>query len=250
MRQSESSNHTMWPVSRNKLLTPDLTSKISSLQGKILLVMVSQPLEGPRTPFTEIQSMAQAIQPASNTISLARLIDFIVQRTYHELTVLAELLPRKTDMERKIEIVQFASRTRQLFIRLLALVKWAASASKVEKCATIMSFLDKQSMLFVEMADMLSLMSRETLVNARLPSFHLPCAVEVLTLGTYSRLPTCIRDKIVPPDPITPAEKRSTLLRLNQIIQYRLVSSELPAQMRNLTIENGRVTFYVEHEFE
>lgn len=44
-------------------------------------------------------------------------------------------LPRKTDMERKIEIVQFASRTRQLFIRLLALVKWAASASKVEKCA-------------------------------------------------------------------------------------------------------------------
>ena len=47
-------------------------------------------------------------------------------------------LPRKTDMERKIEIVQFASRTRQLFIRLLALVKWAASASKVEKCAVRM----------------------------------------------------------------------------------------------------------------
>jgi len=36
---------------------------------------------------------------------------------------------------RKIEIVQFASRTRQLFIRLLALVKWANSASKVDKCA-------------------------------------------------------------------------------------------------------------------
>ena len=35
---------------------------------------------------------------------------------------------------RKIEIVQFASRTRQLFIRLLALVKWANSASKVDKC--------------------------------------------------------------------------------------------------------------------
>ncbi len=35
---------------------------------------------------------------------------------------------------RKIEIVQFASRTRQLFVRLLALVKWANSASKVDKC--------------------------------------------------------------------------------------------------------------------
>ena len=44
-------------------------------------------------------------------------------------------LPRKTDMERKIEIYNFATQTRQLFVRLLALVKWANSASKVEKSA-------------------------------------------------------------------------------------------------------------------
>ncbi|XP_037511801.1 mediator of RNA polymerase II transcription subunit 14 [Rhipicephalus sanguineus] len=186
----------------------------------------------------------------AGSIPLGRLIDFILQRTYHELTVLAELLPRKTDVERKIEIVQFASSTRQLFVRLLALVKWAASAAKVEKCASIVGFLDKQNMLFVETADILAMMARETLVQARLPSFHIPCAVEVLTLGTYSRLPTCIRDKIVPPDPITPAERKSTLQRLDQIIQYRLVSSDLPSQMRSHRIENGRVTFHVEHEFE
>lgn len=188
--------------------------------------------------------------PGGASIPLGRLIDFILQRTYHELTVLAELLPRKTDVERKIEIVQFASTTRQLFVRLLALVKWAASATKVEKCAAIVAFLDKQNLLFVETADILAMMARETLVQARLPSFHIPCAVEVLTLGTYSRLPTCIRDKIVPPDPITPAERRATLRRLDQIIQYRLVSSDLPPQMRSLRIENGRVIFHVEHEFE
>ena len=65
-------------------------------------------------------------------VSRSVLIDMIVQRTYHELTILAELLPRKTDMERKIEIFNFASRTRMLFIRLNALVKWASSASKVK----------------------------------------------------------------------------------------------------------------------
>ena len=27
----------------------------------------------------------------------------------------------------------------------------------------------------------------------RLPNFSLPCAIDVLTTGTYSRLPTCIR---------------------------------------------------------
>lgn len=44
-------------------------------------------------------------------------------------------LPRKTDIERKIEIYTFSARTRQLFVRLLALVKWANSASKVDKSA-------------------------------------------------------------------------------------------------------------------
>ncbi|XP_049856745.1 mediator of RNA polymerase II transcription subunit 14 [Schistocerca gregaria] len=209
--------------------------------------MAPVPLEGHQTPVAN-----NVPQEASRggSISLGILIDFIIQRTYHELTVLAELLPRKTDMERKIEIYNFSARTRQLFVRLLALVKWANSASKVDKSAQIMAFLDKQSMLFVDTADMLARMARETLVHARLPNFHIPAAVEVLTTGTYSRLPAVIRERIVPPDPITPAERRATLLRLNQVIQHRLVTGNLPTRMRNLKIESGRVTFTVEHEFE
>lgn len=160
-------------------------------------------------------------------------------------------------MERKIEIYNFSARTRQLFVRLLALVKWANSASKVDKSAVrdilksnyyagisihafifqrIMAFLDKQSLLFVETADMLARMARETLVQARLPNFHIPAAVEVLTTGTFARLPACIREKIVPPDPITNAEKRQTLQRLNQVIQHRLVTGNLLPQMRNLKV--------------
>ncbi|KAF2885129.1 hypothetical protein ILUMI_21063 [Ignelater luminosus] len=215
--------------------------------------MAPVPLEGLQTPVASnmVQSFGGPQEGnRGGQISLAMLIDFIVQRTYHELTVLAELLPRKTDMERKIEIYNFAIRTRQLFVRLLALVKWASSASKVEKSARIMAFLDKQSLLFVETADMLARMARETLVQARLPNFHIPAAVEVLTTGTYGRLPACIREKIVPPDPITSSEKRATLLRLNQVIQHRLVTGNLLPQMRNLNVENGRVTFHVEHEFK
>lgn len=97
---------------------------------------------------------------------------------------------------------------------------------------------------------MLARMARETLVQARLPNFHIPAAVEVLTTGTYGRLPACIKEKIVPPDPITNQEKKATLMRLNQIIQHRLVTGNLSQQMRDLKIENGRVTFTVRHEFE
>lgn len=56
-------------------------------------------------PVEMLQQQNQVALPANNqggSISLSMLIDFIVQRTYHDLTVLAELLPRKTDMERKI----------------------------------------------------------------------------------------------------------------------------------------------------
>lgn len=60
-------------------------------------------------PPVEIMSQnSQALAPAGNnnnqggSIQLSMLIDFIVQRTYHDLVVLAELLPRKTDMEKKI----------------------------------------------------------------------------------------------------------------------------------------------------
>ncbi|XP_070606659.1 mediator of RNA polymerase II transcription subunit 14 isoform X6 [Erythrolamprus reginae] len=133
-----------------------------------------------------------ATAAASPGYRLSTLIDFLLHRTYAELTVLADLLPRKTDMERKIEIVQFASRTRQLFVRLLALVKWANNAGKVEKCA----------------------------------------------------------DKIIPPDPITKIEKQTTLHQLNQILRHRLVTTDLPPQLANLTVANGRVKFRVEGEFE
>ena len=136
-----------------------------------------------------------------------------------------------------------------LFVRLLALVKWASSASKVEKCTKIMDFLGRQSLLFTDSADALHQMARETLVRATLPNFHLPAAVEVLTTGYYSRIPKCVRDRIVPPKPITAVERKQTLLRLNQVIEHRLVTTQLPLQMRNLKIENGRVTFIVKNEF-
>jgi len=54
---------------------------------------------------------------------------FYLQKKANEILLLLLSIP-----SRKIEIVQFASRTRQQFVRLLALVKWAASADRVDKC--------------------------------------------------------------------------------------------------------------------
>ncbi|XP_067950998.1 mediator of RNA polymerase II transcription subunit 14-like [Watersipora subatra] len=182
-------------------------------------------------------------------IALSTVIDFSLQKAYHELMVLSELLPRKTDMERKMEIVQYAYRTRQLFIRVLALVKWAKNGCKIDQCMAISNYLDQQAMLYIDTADRLSKLARGTLVQARLPSFSIPVAVDVLTSGTYPRLPSCIRDKIIPPDPITTEEETSTLKRLTQIIEYRLVTSDIPRAFKQLTAYNGRVKLLVDKEF-
>ncbi|XP_019799105.2 mediator of RNA polymerase II transcription subunit 14 isoform X3 [Tursiops truncatus] len=210
----------------------------------------SGPASAPAPPPPGAAVAAAAAAAASPGYRLSTLIEFLLHRAYSELMVLTDLLPRKSDVERKIEIVQFASRTRQLFVRLLALVKWANNAGKVEKCAMISSFLDHQAILFVDTADRLASLARDALVHARLPSFAIPYAIDVLTTGSYPRLPTCIRDKIIPPDPITKIEKQATLHQLNQILRHRLVTTDLPPQLANLTVANGRVKFRVEGEFE
>lgn len=57
--------------------------------------MVPVPLEGAPNPITNNVNQGGISGPQEGNrgglISLAMLIDFIVQRTYHELTVLAEL---------------------------------------------------------------------------------------------------------------------------------------------------------------
>lgn len=60
----------------------------------------------------------------------------------------------------------------------------------------ISSFLDQQTILFVDTADRLALLARDALVHARLPSFAIPFAIDVLTTGSYPRLPTCIRVRL------------------------------------------------------
>jgi len=64
-----------------------------------------------------------------------------------------------------MEIFGFVVRARMLQVRLLATVKWANSAVKVEKCNQIVSYLDRQSGLFTDTANALAQMARSVLLN-------------------------------------------------------------------------------------
>ena len=100
--------------------------------------------------------------PPPNTISMSTLIDFVVHKTYHDITVMSDILPSKTDMERKTTIVEFSTRTRQMFIRLLSLVKWASSVGKVVRCSEISNFLDRQVFMHFSAFFFFSIFQRPT----------------------------------------------------------------------------------------
>jgi hypothetical protein len=72
---------------------------------------------------------------------LSVLIEFAVHRVYQRLTVLAELLAKKTDVDRKISILEFAHHTRTLFVQLLALVKWLKTIASTGGVCTVRTYL-------------------------------------------------------------------------------------------------------------
>lgn len=68
-------------------------------------------------------------------IDLLRVFTLWYCRTFIHTHTATISLPRKSDADRKVEIVQYARCTRALVIRLLALVKWAGSSNSVQKCS-------------------------------------------------------------------------------------------------------------------
>ncbi|KAF5401195.1 hypothetical protein PHET_05453 [Paragonimus heterotremus] len=200
--------------------------------------------------MSEMAEMDQMIsKPRPGSVPLSILIEFICQKMYTDLMRLVDLLPSKTDLEKKIEIATFFSRTRHLFIRLEALVKWSNNASKVDKCEKISNFLEEQSFFLINTANSLSRLLRETLVGARLPPFAVLHAIDIFTNKTYTRLPKSIKNYASSVDAVSDKEASQALLDLNRIIQNRLSLTQLPRQFKIIKINNGRVHFVVPHEF-
>ncbi|CAH8613473.1 unnamed protein product [Schistosoma intercalatum] len=200
--------------------------------------------------MSERSEMEHAVaRVGAGTIPLSILIEFISQKVYTDLMRLIDLLPSKTDLEKKIEIATFFSRTQHLFIRLEALVKWSNSASKVDKCEKISNFLEEQSFFLISTANALSRLLRETLVSARLPPFSVLLAIDIFTNKGYTRLPKSIKNSAFVAESATEKERKQALIDLNCIIQNRLSLTQLPHQFRTIKIADGRAQFVVQNEF-
>ena len=83
-----------------------------------------------------------------------------------------------------------------------------------------------------------------------MPYCSLAMALDVLSTGTYPRLPLAIKERIVLPPPLTQEEQAIAFGMLEGAIRRRLLKEGVPETMLTLRIKNGMVTFIVPYEFE
>ncbi|KIH55531.1 hypothetical protein ANCDUO_14311, partial [Ancylostoma duodenale] len=70
--------------------------------------------------------------------------------------------------------------------------------------------------------------------------------------GTYLHLPTIIQERFTLKPKISPIDEANVLLRLNQVLQYRIskVASTLSPRIKGIVIKNGMLILTVPGEFE
>ncbi|KAI0644574.1 MED14-domain-containing protein [Trametes meyenii] len=183
-------------------------------------------------------------------IPLGELVSRLSQTMYAELTELAETMPQMSDAARKRFIADWVVKIKRQVVKLYAIAKWSRDASVVQKAMNITAFLMDQNRQFEE-AIMGLKYGRDSLDPARLRNHDLLTSLDVLTTGTYRRLPTCIKELIIPTTPLTDEEVAKTLADIEDAMRYRLRTSEIvPWEMSQYRIADGRVFFVAPRLFE
>ncbi|KAJ2801239.1 mediator complex subunit, partial [Coemansia helicoidea] len=177
--------------------------------------------------------------------AVGRLITF----AYTELVTLVDTLPSRAEADRRAEILRYTEHMSDLLTKLLVLVRWAKHAPQIQKCQNVIAYLDSQNRYFEHAVDNIYA-TFLTMPNVRLRNYDVSNAVDILTTGSYQRLPVAIK-RAVPPPKLTRAQARSTLGAIDGIIRSRILRGEaLPTAMRQYSIGDGRATFTVPGEFE
>ncbi|KAH7915167.1 mediator complex subunit MED14-domain-containing protein [Hygrophoropsis aurantiaca] len=183
-------------------------------------------------------------------VPLGEVLSRVMQAIYAELCELAETLPNMSDMARKRTLADWVVKTKKQVVKLYAITKWARDAETVQKCMNITAFLMNQNQQFEDVMRGLTF-AKESLDPARLRNHDLLTSLDVLTSGTYKRLPSGIKKSIIPIPPLTDAEVAKTLTDIEDAIRYRLRMYEIiPVEMSQHYIANGRVHFTVPKLFK
>ncbi|KAG8218037.1 mediator complex subunit MED14-domain-containing protein, partial [Butyriboletus roseoflavus] len=180
-------------------------------------------------------------------VPLGDLLSRVMQAIYAELSELAETLPNMSDAARKRTIADWVVKTKKQVVKLYAVTKWARDADTVQKCMNITAFLMNQNQQLESVIHGLTY-ARESLDSARLRNHDLLTSLDVLTSGTYKRLPSGIKKSIIPIPPMSDDEVIKTLSDMEE--DYAVPSSHDGSDTRGNVSTSNWVHFTVPGLFE
>jgi len=181
-------------------------------------------------------------------ILLSTVLHRVIDSVHGSLINLVENVGERSDVEKKRALYNFFESSRQQFIRLLVLVRWARGVEAVRTAQAIGAALSEQDRVLISAADRLYYIS-QGLQNARAPVYDVQSAIDVLTTGTYPRLPDAIA-QAVPPKLLSDAEITDVLGQIERIIRFRVFTTPFPQEFTFIRIERGQLVLRVEREFQ
>jgi hypothetical protein len=185
---------------------------------------------------------------------LYAITQYLVYSLESELRQLSESLVYVNDPNtKKNTLYTYFYNSREKFLRLLALVRWAQKHKQgYDRLQDILTemFTKEDSMLQTTN----SLFSLDAAGrNMREADFDLPTAIDVLTTGNYNRLPKSIEsllDVAHEQKSFTHNDIQTAISRLTDLIRLRILQSPLPPNVSVVSLKNGQITLMAKNEFQ
>lgn len=186
----------------------------------------------------------------NNIVLLHTVLKYYTCEAYKQLTTIIENLALtkhlELDVSRKRMFLQQITLIREDFVKLYALVKWAANANDIGKLIDLLNWFRMQDFHFEQLAFQTNLLN--SFGGAKLPNLDIDTALEVLIQGR-PQLPLY---NYIPTPQITPKKMLQVLRDLNLVLTTRMALLEnIPQRFLNsYEIRDGRIYFTISNEFQ
>jgi mediator of RNA polymerase II transcription subunit 14 len=153
----------------------------------------------------------------------------------------------KASVEKKLRLMNFAQTQKDRFIKALVLSDWARNMGDMDKLIELRMWLTQQDDASTITSDGI-MQLKHNMINAKMPNPNIKGALELLSTSKAPEQPDL---GYLAPKPLSAHKLLRTLRDMNFVLSVRLnLHEQLPPQLCDYSIANGRATFFVPHEFE
>lgn len=194
------------------------------------------------------------------SVALAAVVHTAIARVYRALRTLLVAAQACSDTERKKVLFNFFESARQLFVRLLVLVRWSQSAASVQTSRGLAAAIAQHRGHMAAAVDGLAAIAAQ-LPARRLPRYDVVAAADILgPAATYTRLPRAVSSPVPsvpvpatsstlmqqqqqqpqqqpqPPVVLTLAQQQHLVARADVALWRRVFSCPIPQQFSSIRI--------------